>query len=299
MSKNKWITVAPFNNPNIAPHKELPINLGPGISIAYIPSILKTLDIGSLVDEEFRELVTDSNVCILIEYEASSLSDEQKLAQDQICFCMKVLWLLQNDGFNIKGYAHVAGYGNEYVVRHLAKTFVCFITPHEKYQINYDEDLTQFIQLFNVLSGLKRGTSLTVAFKSLMKAITEGIWEWRYLCLWVSLEALFGSNTEIRYRLAHRMGFFLGESQEEALSIYKFIRKAYDYRSKVVHGSDLKKLADENSLALMADIEELLRKAMVKILSDPSLISTFEGANRESFLDELAFTNNWVDKPTH
>ena len=55
----------------------------------------------------------------------------------------------------------------------------------------------------------------------------------------ISLEALFNDgSTDISYKLALRAAFMLNPIFPDALSVFNNLKKAYGYRSKIVHGSD-------------------------------------------------------------
>ena len=56
----------------------------------------------------------------------------------------------------------------------------------------------------------------------------------------VFLEALFsGRNTEIAYQIAASVSWYLEDDEEERLDMFKKVKKIYDIRSKIVHGSDV------------------------------------------------------------
>lgn len=54
--------------------------------------------------------------------------------------------------------------------------------------------------------------------------------------LWSGFEALFGINSELRFRLALLAAAYLEDRGPERVSLYRRIKKLYDYRSKAVHG---------------------------------------------------------------
>ena len=54
--------------------------------------------------------------------------------------------------------------------------------------------------------------------------------------LWSGFEALFGVNSELRFRLALLAAAYLEDRGPERVSLYRRIKKFYDYRSKAVHG---------------------------------------------------------------
>jgi hypothetical protein len=56
----------------------------------------------------------------------------------------------------------------------------------------------------------------------------------------IALEALAGSGTELRFRLAFRISSLLGSDDAERLELFEAVKGYYDVRSKIVHGSDLR-----------------------------------------------------------
>ncbi|KAB0565199.1 hypothetical protein C9383_02560 [Pseudomonas palleroniana] len=54
--------------------------------------------------------------------------------------------------------------------------------------------------------------------------------------LWSGFEALFGVSSELRFRLALLAAAYLEDRGTARVSLYRRIKKLYDYRSKAVHG---------------------------------------------------------------
>jgi hypothetical protein len=104
------------------------------------------------------------------------------------------------------------------------------------------------------------------------------------------LEAVFGpeDGREITYRLSQRVGFFLGASRVEARQLFDTAKAGYGFRSKIVHGQWKE---DLNATKRMAKAEILFRLALVRILQDLALVTTFSTKKRENFLDSLVFNS--------
>ena len=87
----------------------------------------------------------------------------------------------------------------------------------------------------------------------------------------IALEALFLSDTRgSSETLALRLGSYLGEDQEQAMEIYKTVKRAYRHRSHAVHGFDTqrkKKLKLDLGRALK--LRRLTRDALRKYLLAP------------------------------
>jgi hypothetical protein len=76
-----------------------------------------------------------------------------------------------------------------------------------------------------------------------------------------ALEAVFGSDSESAFKLAFRLACLLGTDDSERSTLFNFFRAAYDARSKVVHGDEIKTRHAE-----ILQQEEALRAHTRKIL---------------------------------
>jgi hypothetical protein len=140
------------------------------------------------------------------------------------------------------------------------------------------------------LTQIQRETAVWTALRATTAALQMRVEEIRYLLLWVAIEALFGANMDIKYRISQRLAFFLGKNRAEAREIFSKAKKAYDFRSKVAHGAWKR---DQQSTALTAATETLLRQALTRVLLDGAGIQHFVGSTerRDAYLDELVFTS--------
>ena len=81
----------------------------------------------------------------------------------------------------------------------------------------------------------------------------------------IALEALAGSGTELRFRLAFRISSLLASNDDERLTVFEGMKRHYDIRSTIVHGGDLRPaeraLVDDDSE--LRDIVRRLVRATV------------------------------------
>jgi hypothetical protein len=123
----------------------------------------------------------------------------------------------------------------------------------------------------------------------------------------ISAEALFLADYnkdsyfgEIRYRLSLRAALFLTTERESQKTVFRWMRAAYDLRSKLAHGGEghstkLPKRADGSEVNLeefVAAIQAYIRIALVKAINlakdptaPPNLVEW----------DELVFSNGSTD----
>ena len=110
----------------------------------------------------------------------------------------------------------------------------------------------------------------------------------RYLLLWIALEALFGADSEITFRISQRIAFFIS-GQAEAKETFRRMKRAYNWRNKIVHGLRHRELKREESEQVLHDTETAIRKALRRILLDAAMVGNFVDNRREPYLDELAY----------
>ena len=146
------------------------------------------------------------------------------------------------------------------------------------------------------LDGLNgEDSSLAIAIRFSAKALADTWWQSRYLSLWVCLEALFGSESEVSYRIALRAANFLEQAAPARKELFSVVRQGYKLRSRSTHGRPFGASERDKAGEAMSLAEELLRISLQKILLDDSLLKIFLGPDRETYLDSLAFGRQQLD----
>jgi hypothetical protein len=188
-------------------------------------------------------------------------------------------------GFNLV--FHMPESDGEFVIQGTERVerFLCH--PDDSSQRPDYQDLKRTKRLFEALRSIPRHTSAWTALRATVAALQTNPEEIRYALLWIALEALFGSNTELKYRISQRIAFFIAKDNSEAKALFSQLKKAYDFRSRIVHGTWK---SDKDSTALTATVETILRRAAATVL-DNDTPQFFIGSNnaREAFLDDLVF----------
>jgi hypothetical protein len=145
----------------------------------------------------------------------------------------------------------------------------------------------QFWQSFQSAADKKR-SFLEVAIRRFGYAHERQRAEDRIIDLMISAEALFFSDYnkdnyvgEIRYRLSMRAALFLASDPESQRTVFRWMRDAYDLRSKLAHGGDVNSAKlPKHPDGISVDIEEFvgaiqtyIRLALVRaihLVNDPS-----------------------------
>jgi hypothetical protein len=115
---------------------------------------------------------------------------------------------------------------------------------------------------------------VALALRRLISSSERQSPEDRLIDCWIAFEALFAhdSNTELRFRATLRIARYVGRDAKDRRDIFHTLRQAYDWRSRIVHGSDPER-ADPKKLGNLEDAitacEQLLRRALREWLVDP------------------------------
>jgi hypothetical protein len=107
----------------------------------------------------------------------------------------------------------------------------------------------------------------------------------------IAIECLFGpeDGRETTFRLSQRLALFVEADSEQARELFSKMKKSYGWRSKIVHGLRVARLTDEDSDVLLNELEEVTRRSLASVLANESIATTFDGRDRENYLDGLAF----------
>jgi hypothetical protein len=170
--------------------------------------------------------------------------------------------------------------------------FLESIRPHERYAsalltLNNVEKADRFA---TAIQELPRPSSVWTATRFLWLALTEELWETRYVNLWVAIEALFGPENRdgIGRKIRTRVAKFLNADDNEALIARDIVKSGYDLRSAAVHGSRLSRRPEAEMSELMLMSEGIMLTTLRKILSDADLVTKFCAPSRDAYLDGLA-----------
>ncbi len=291
-----WFTLAPLDTPEVKGKLTIPFDFGYTVHLVETPEWIKKAKLDLLSRSQRRNLM-DSQYSFLCEYQAESLGDpagsseyetpmsKQALAHQRIARANMSLWIAgaSNVGFSLMIHGH---HIDENTIRDGGTFPRVLCQKDETHRMLTEIDLNLAKMVFQAFS--ERKGAIRTAFYFLWRAVTEEVWVIRYLHLWILLEALFGTETEIRFRISQRIALFLSTTPDEARQIFAIAKKGYDLRSKVVHGSEV--TPSESQDALMNETEQMIRRALLRISKDNDLIKRF-GVNKErnSLLDDLAF----------
>lgn len=301
----QWSSIAPVSTRYVDSLKDLPRNfnfdLGTGIKLRPPPAWLLTIDKTSGIQDNDRDLRRASFAFIIESEEPFSWAweeeeNELEKREERISLANFALWIARPSrvGFHTILHANRETENNAWVIKR-------WTTNHPQLK-PFEQDLGNILSESDIhvartfhqaLTQLSRKGAIWVASRLFWKVLTESMWEVRYVLLWFALETLFGPSDphETTYLLSQRIAFFLAKNKEETKGLFSSVKKGYGWRSKIVHGSRIDKLSEEQSQQMLCQAGFFLREGLCKILSDPQLIGIFSAEKqRESYLQDLIFS---------
>lgn len=300
-----WVTIAPVT-PHWEPPRDLPLPFAfaPAVTFALLPEWLRSIDSVDVLRPKLLDRIDDgARYCIRVEYLADALGSPdpawtgedprgiQETAAELVRYVGLALWLARPSGFSFALVAHIADHGSEKVIRRIEDYDPFCPLPEYATARQTAQDFVVAHDLFKTLREVSLTGPLRISAQLLFRALTENGWTLRFLLFWLTVESMFGPEDarETTYRISQRLALFLEQDRTAARGLFRRIRESYSWRSKVVHGLRLAKLTPEKSQELLTELENLVRRALLAILAQPTLVTTFDGKNREDYLDELAF----------
>jgi len=171
-------------------------------------------------------------------------------------------------------------------VKHYPSYFDDFYWTNKSFAHINDDELQTISDLFNKILTNKENKleiALRRFYKSMMRQEDEDI----IIDLVIALEILLSDNekSEITYKLALRITTLLSKFQsgaDETGTIFNNVKKIYEYRSAVAHGSHKAgqkreiKLPDETTVKAVLLAKEYLREILKIILDQPQYLSSKE-----------------------
>jgi hypothetical protein len=103
----------------------------------------------------------------------------------------------------------------------------------------------------------------------------------------------------VTFRVGQNLAFFMADTIEERLPLFRAAKTAYGKRSRVVHGEG-QAVREAEHEQLVHQAEDWLRVALVRILRDPGNRAAFETAgHRDQFFERLVFADGTAAREQH
>lgn len=293
-----WESIAPIVPFCALPNRVNPI--GPGVMLDAVPPWFKREREYAERDFGKRE-VFSAQACLKATFQADGLGTlvpgpggkerpNQEVSWELIRIANLALWLARPSSLHVElvitAEPEPSSGGSAIMASSLES-----IRPDENYagaSLKH-RDLIMADRLATAIQNLPHPSSLWTTTRFLWLALTQEVWETRYINLWVAIEALFGpeDRQSITKKLSKRVAKFLNNDIREARVAYQLVKQGYDWRSAAVHGSRLGRLSSAKASELILEAEGIVLTSLRKILTDLALTGKFCSHSRDGFLDAL------------
>ena len=178
-------------------------------------------------------------------------------------------------------------------------------TPSKSFMRNkfqlVEKEKDKFLEFWKDYQGtnIPEKHFLSVAIRRFSQANERESIEDKIIDFLISAEALFLSSGgsfqgELKYRLSHRASMFIGDETKKQRKIFKFMQKAYDVRSAIVHGATPKLPQKEDGTPcsldeFCKDVEAYLRFSLNKTIN---LASIAESPSKILDWDSIIFPSD-------
>lgn len=280
-----------------------PLQLSKRIFIGPRPSILENIYEIESISQDWLSDLEESHVFVYCSYQADSDGDPdpdwngteprsiQDVVSEEIRLVQLAFWLAQPSYFKTRTVMHFRIDSSTGIMRTFQRAPMLRTVDTQKLRALSQDNLNEALKLYQQILLLPRDATIWSSVRMFYKSLTEGSWDIRYLLNWIVLECLFGpqETSESTHKLCERIAFFLGTSVEEAKDLFNSVKKSYGLRSKIVHGSSITKLNGKNQIEMLIQLEEIVRKSLVKIIQDNNYLERFDGDGRDKYLQNLIF----------
>ncbi len=301
-----WESVAPIVPMSALPNRVSP--LGTGVVLDAVPDWFKEERQFAAIEFGKRESLM-SDFCLKAKFEAEGLGElcegpggklrkNDEVSRERIRMSNLALWLARPSGLHVELVVTKEpepGPGGTAIRGNTLES----IRPRQQYAgagLTL-RDVAAADRLATAIQSVPHPSSVWTAVRFLWLALTEELWETRYVNLWIAIEALFGPEDRfnIGEKLRKRVAKFLNDDDAEAVTARDMVYHGYDLRSATLHGGRLESRTAEEVDHLMLVSEGIALTALRKVLGDPALIRTFCSPSRNAYLDAL--TKEFPDRP--
>jgi hypothetical protein len=299
---NNWVTIAPileyFDENEIFDN---PFYFDSSLSIQKKPNWITNDDLTKYMSYYQKEIVSNSKIAFIMQYQANALGDPapewygdssrsiQDVAAEKIYLAILALWLSKPTLINVEILIHAEERDGTWSLRQSFMHQAQKVHGNDICNQMEADDLNLAKLIYEKILVTKRDSSVWVAISSIFQALQASWGELRFLMFCIALEALFGTNTELTYRLSLRISMFAEDNKTKQRDLFEIVKKIYKERGKVVHGRGIPGKNDDDRSELMKNTEDIIRKTTIKIIIDDTLRTRFSSSERERYLDDIPF----------
>lgn len=296
-------TVVPLHRFTLppAPH----VTFGGGFILENKPTWLqqdRTFSVLSMTDQDIVHFATHA---LIAEYDAATMYDPdpswkganaksfQETKGQQAMLANLSLWLAQPSPvcfttvFHARSWTISETAGLPPVIELISTEPALHCHPKDVDTVLTPAQVVEAARLHSVLTAIPPKNSLWQGLRMSWAALCTSIDDLRYPLFWSALESLFGLDDrapQFSTRMRQRIARFLTDDIASQGLIDKQTMECYGMRSKIVHG---RWLYDPDLERMMEYTEDFVRRSLLRILNDPSLLLIFQSEDREKYMNQI------------
>lgn len=247
-------TVVPLHNLSLDPGTHAAFS--DGFVFQDVPAWLKNEPILNDLSRHDRQSVSDARHALVAEYEAAAIGEPdpswkgknpksiQELKFQSAILANFALWLRQPSVVCFTTVFHATSWPipgqaeKQAIVQQIERQSPLHCHPNDVENPVTKAHIVKAGELHAVLCTIPRKNPVWEAMRAGWAALTMYSADRRYPFFWMGLESLFGADdtSEIAYKLAQRISFFLADTPEVARELFRKVKMCYKMRSTIIHG---------------------------------------------------------------
>lgn len=265
----------------------------------FFRMLIGKLEFDDLINSNYLYAVGDLNEDLTEENMRFKFLNKYLILSQRFCNC---LWLIKDNSVNIQnGFLYVSGNEvDQSVTSNIRTPFFLTARGAIDETLFTNDEIKEAMRLYNYLFDEKEFIErsqedqnrilynspkrIEKFFYFLQTARVQEFLPTRIALYCTLVEILFSTETsEITHKISERVSRFLGSDYTERLHYFDQIKNAYNVRSTTIHGSNLKGSLknEENLINISVELDNLLRKAIIKIIQNQELHAIFSGNENE------------------
>jgi hypothetical protein len=151
-------------------------------------------------------------------------------------------------------------------------------------------EVNEFVKSY--LDELNAENYISIAIESYLTSFKSSDFKYEYLTLFIALESIVNSNSEVTYRLRRTAAILCGNDSATCDIIYENLRVLYELRSKIIHGEFYNK---DKVTEYLQPLKAIVSKTIIELLihNIPSNETLNKIINRLAFGDRNKISDKW------
>lgn len=162
----------------------------------------------------------------------------KEFVNDDFLLCFKILLVMFPSNITIIEIMHFTIIENKFIDWDYSEVYNLVNYDPSNF-LYFDEnsinEINDFIRLF--IERMQSMKYIFITIDSYANSFNQENYVMAFLNLCISLESITNGTQELNYRIARNVALLIADRKERALVIFENVKKIYNLRSKIIHGS--------------------------------------------------------------